>query len=158
MTSSQSSDCSLRVCPTSGSGDGQRPRFPRLSSEPNGGIGGSKTVIVPTLNNFEEKPLIESVRINLEEFAISFAIVQYLVVAKGCHRRDIEIVFGFDVVVVVFGNLQELSAAPSHVRDGCEKSLHENATCWTPDPKNSLMKRAESVRVADEPLRIRRRA
>ena len=29
--------------------------------------------------------------------------------------------------------------------------------CWTPEPKNSLMKRDESVRVADEPLRITRR-
>ena len=52
--------------------------------------------------------------------AIAFAIVQNLVVAKGCHRRSIEIVFGFDVVVVVFGNLQELRAARTHVRHGCE--------------------------------------
>jgi len=31
------------------------------------------------------------------------------------------------------------------------------AMCWTPEPKNSEMKRADRVLVATEPLRIRRR-
>ena len=58
--------------------------------------------------------------VDLEEFAVAFAIVQDLVIAQCHHRRCIEIVFGFDILIIVVGNFEEIRAARAYVRDGRE--------------------------------------
>src|SRR6185503_2831481 len=60
----------------SGLGHRQRPRFPRLGREPDRGVGGAKTVIVAALDDLEEEPLVERVGVDLEEFAIAFAVIE----------------------------------------------------------------------------------
>src|SRR5712672_2520824 len=101
--------------PTSRTRNSQRPRFPRLGSEANGGIGSAEPLVVAALDDLEEKPLIERMRVDLEEFALAFAVVQNLVVAKGCHRCRIEIVFGLDIVVIIVRDFEEICAAGAHV-------------------------------------------
>src|SRR3954465_13684505 len=101
----------------SGFGHGQRPRFTALRRQPDRGVGGAEPVIVAALHDLEEKPLVEGVGIDLEEFTLAFAVVQNLVVAQRSHGRGVEAVFGFDVVVVIVGNLQEVRAARAHVGD-----------------------------------------
>src|SRR5258708_38345546 len=93
----------LSVQRHSGPRHAQRTSLPRLRGEADRRVGGTESLIIATLDDLEEKPLVEGVGVYLEEFAVAFAIVQNLVVAKGCHRRRIEIVSGFDIVVVIIG-------------------------------------------------------
>src|SRR5450631_810092 len=95
--------------------NGQRSRFTRLGGEANCGIGSAEPLVVAALDDLEEKALIERMGVDLEEFAIAFAVVQNLVVAKGCHRWRIEIVFGLDIVVIIVRDFEEICAAGAHV-------------------------------------------
>ena len=74
-------------------------------------------MIVAALDDLEEEPLVEGVGVDLEEFALAFAVVEDLVVAKRCHGRGVEAVFGFDVVVVIVGDLQKVRTPRAHVGD-----------------------------------------
>ena len=86
-----------------------------MDSEANGGIGSAEALVVTALDDFEEKPLIERVGVDLEEFALAFTVVQNLVVAKSRHRRRIEIVPGLDIVVLIVRNFEKICAARAHV-------------------------------------------
>ena len=112
-------------------------RFTALRRQPDRGIGGAKAVIVPALDDLEEEALIEGVGVDLEEFAVAFAVVEDLVVAQRRHGRGVEAEFGFDVVVVIVGNI---AGNPRRARAWRRRRRRyrrsANATCCTPEPKN----------------------
>src|SRR3984957_5267147 len=112
---SRPGDRKLFACSTSRAWNSQRPRFTRLRREANRGVDGTKPLIIAALHDLEEKPFVEGVGGDLEDLAPAFAVVQNLVVAKGCHRCRVEIVFGLDIVVVVVRNLEEIRATRAHV-------------------------------------------
>src|SRR5450432_1280440 len=58
-----------------------RPHFAGLGRQPDRGVGGAEAGIMAALHDLEEKPLIENVGVDLEKFAVAFAVVQDLVVA-----------------------------------------------------------------------------
>src|SRR5438552_4918234 len=101
----------------SGTRHGHWTGFACLCGEADRGVGGAEPLIIAALDDLEEEPFVENVGVDLEEFAVAFAVVEYLVVAKGFHRRRVEIVFGFDVVVVIVWNSQEVRAACAHIRN-----------------------------------------
>src|ERR1700692_485830 len=98
----------------------QRTGLPRLRGEADRRIGGAKSLIVAALDDLEEKPLVENVGVDLKEFAVALAVVQDLVVAKRRHRRRIELIFGFEIVVVIVGNFQEVRPSRARVRNARE--------------------------------------
>lgn len=128
-----------------------------LGNEADGGIGSPEALVGASRDDLKEEPLIKRMGVNLEEFTLAFAAVHNLVVAKRRHIYRIAIVFGFDIVVIIVWNFEESAPRARMSATVAKISVHEKAMCRTPEPKNSLLKRAESVRVADEPFRITRR-
>src|SRR6478735_3772158 len=102
---------------TSCTWNGQPPGFSRLRGKANGSVGGAKALIITPLHDLEKEPLVERVGVDLEEFAVAFAVVQNLVVAKRRHRRRVEIVFRLDIVIIVVRNFQEVRTPRPHIRD-----------------------------------------
>src|SRR5262245_12593615 len=74
-------------------------------------------MIATTLDDLEEEPLVEHMGVELKEFTVAFAVVEDLVVTQRGHGGGVEAVFGFDIVVVVVGDLEEIRTASTHIGD-----------------------------------------
>src|SRR5262249_436706 len=86
---------------------GAGARFPRLRRKPNAGIRRTETSVSAALHDLEEKPLLEGVGIDLEEFAGIVAIVEDAVFLHRSKQRGIKLMAAFNIIVVAAGNRQE---------------------------------------------------
>lgn len=90
------------------------PCFTRLGSEPDGRVGRTKPVVVPPLDHFEEEAVIKGTGVDLEEFAVAITIIEDLVVAQALGHLWSKVIPGFEIVIVIGWDMQEIQTIGPH--------------------------------------------
>src|SRR6516225_1579889 len=85
----------------------RRARLAILRGKPDRCVRRAEARIIFALNDLEEESVVEHPRIGLKKFAAVVAIVEDVVVTQGFGHAGREVVFGFEIVVIVVRDVQE---------------------------------------------------